>query len=268
MARKSKSARSRQRANLVLGSLSFLLVLALIGGAFWWWGQKKSGIDATTLCPSGGPIGHNVLLIDKTDPFNLPQKSAFDLIVTDLVTKQTPPGYLLSIYVLGDDFKTQTKPLVELCNPGDAKGHSELTENIKQLNRQYKERFLKPVFQQSTELLSVVTAQESPILEMLQMVNLNSIKRHDVDGPKQLIVLSDLLQNSKPLSMYKSIPNFDSFNQTSYAQKTRVNFEGVDVKVHLLQNMPDLQKQNLFEFWKKYFLNSNATTFELTPLPG
>jgi hypothetical protein len=268
MARKSKSARSRQRSNILLGSLSFLLVIALTGAGVWWWGQKKSGIDATTLCPSDGPIGHNVLLIDKTDPFNLPQKSAFDLIVTDLVTKQTPPGYLLSIYVLGDDFKAQTKPLVELCNPGDAKGHSELTENIKQLNRQYKERFLKPVFQQSTELLSVSTAHESPILEMLQMVNLNSIKRHDVDGPKQLIVLSDLLQNSKQLNMYKSTPNFESFNQTSYAQKTRVSFEGVEVKVHLLQNMPDLQKQSLFDFWKKYFMNSNAASFELTPLPG
>jgi hypothetical protein len=268
MARKSKLARNRQRANLLLGSMSLLIVIGLISGAVWWWSQKKAGIDPITLCPNTGPLGHNVLLIDKTDPFNLPQKSAFDLIVTDLVTKQTPPGYLLSIYVLGDDFKAQTKPLVELCNPGDAKGHSEFTENTKQLNRQYKERFLKPVFDQSTALLSVTTAQESPILEMLQMVNLNSIQRHAVDGPKQLIVLSDLLQNSKSLSMYKSVPNFETFNLTDYAQKTRVNFDGVEIKIHLLQNVPQLQKQNLFDFWKKYFVNSKATAFELTPLPG
>jgi hypothetical protein len=268
MARKSKLARSRQRTHLFLGSMALLLVIGMVSGTAWWWSQKKSGIDPNTLCPSDGPIGHHVLLIDKTDPFNLPQKAAFDLIVTDLVTKQTPPGYLLSIYVLGDDFKSQTKPLVELCNPGDAKGHSEFTENIKQLNRQYKERFLKPVFAQSTELLSVTTAQESPILEMLQMVNLNSLQKHDVDGPKQLIVLSDLLQNSKHLSMYKSMPDFDVFNATAYAQKTKVNFEGVEIKVHLLQNVPQLQKQNLFDFWKKYFSNSGATQFELIALPG
>ena len=105
MARKSKLVRSRQRHNLFLGTLSLLVVMALVGGAVWWWSQKKVGVDPVTLCPSSGPLGHNVLLIDKTDPFNLPQKAAFDLLVTDLVTKQTPPGYLLSIYVLDDDFK-------------------------------------------------------------------------------------------------------------------------------------------------------------------
>jgi hypothetical protein len=68
--------------------------------------------------------------------------------------------------------------------------------------------------------------------------------------------------------MYKSIPEFDAFNATAYAQKTKSNFEGVDIKVHLLQNAPQLQKQNLFEFWKKYFSNSGASKFELTVLPG
>jgi len=229
---------------------------------------KKAGIDPVTLCPVSGPLGHNVLLIDKTDPFNLPQKASFDLVVNDLVNKQTPPGYLLSIYVLGDDFKAQTKPLVELCNPGDAKGHSEFTENTKQLNRQYKERFLKPVSEQTTQLLTINAALESPILEMIQMVNLNSIQRHNVDGPKQLIVLSDLLQNSKQLSMYKAVPTFETFNATGYAQKVKSSFDGVDIKVHLLQNVPNLQKQNLFDFWQKYFENSGASNFELILLPG
>ena len=268
MARKSKIARSRQRTNIFLGSMSLLVVIGLISGAVWWWGQKKSGVDPLTLCPINGPLGHNVLLIDKTDPFNLPQKAAFDLLVTDLVTKQTPPGYLLSIYVLGDDFKAQTKPLVELCNPGDAQGHSELTENTKQLNRQYKDRFLKPIFEQSTELLNIPTAQESPILEMLQMVNLNSLQRHNVDGPKQVVVISDLLRNSKQLSMYKSIPTFEGFSQTSYAQKTGSSFSGVTIQVHLLQNSPQLQKRNLFDFWEAYFIKAGATRYQLKALPG
>lgn len=268
MVRKSKAARNRQRLNLLLGSVSLLIVIGLLTGGVWWWSQKKSGIDPTTLCPLSGPAGHNILLIDKTDPFNLPQKAAFDLIVNDLVNHQTPPGFLLSIYVLGDDFQAQTKPLVELCNPGDAKGHSEYTENTKQLNRQYKERFLKPVSEQTTQLLSINAAQESPILEMVQMVNLNSIQRHHVDGPKQLIILSDLLQHNKQLSMYRSVPTFEAFNATSYSQKVKSNFQGVEIKVHLLQNTPNIQKQNLFDFWKKYFENSEAAKFELMRLPG
>ena len=268
MVRKSKSARNRQRMNLLLGSVSLLVVMGLASGAFWWWSQKKSGIDPVTLCPLSGPLGHNILLIDKTDPFNLPQKASFDLIVNDLVNKQTPPGYLLSIYILGDDFKTQTKPLVELCNPGDAKGHSELTENTKQLTRQYKERFLKPVAEQTTQLLSINSAQESPILEMIQMVNLNSIQRHNVDGPKQLIVLSDLLQNSKPLSMYREIPAYADFAKTDYAGKTRIGFAGVEVEVWLLQNTTGEKQKRLADFWQRYFLENKAVSFKLEPLPG
>jgi hypothetical protein len=70
------------------------------------------------------------------------------------------------------------------------------------------------------------------------MALLNTLQRHNVSVPKQLIVLSDLLQNSKRISMYKSVPSFESFDLTSYAQNTKSSFSGIDVKVHLLQNVP------------------------------
>ena len=268
MARKSKLARSRQRSNILLGSLALLLVISVLGATAWWWNQKRNATDPKTLCPIDGPLGHNILLVDKTDPLNLAQKAAFDLLVTDLVSNKTPPGYLLSIFVLGDDFVSQTKPLVELCNPGDGKGHNELTENIKQLNRQYKDRFLSPIFDLSTQLLSIAPAQESPILEMLQMVSLNSIQRHHVDGPKTLIVLSDLLQNSKQLNMYKAMPAFQEFANTSYAHKTQINFQGVDIQIHYLQNSPILQVDKLFLFWREYFKASGSKSLDLVALPG
>ena len=268
MARKSKLARSRQRSNILLGSLALLLVISVLGAAVWWWNQKRNTTDPKTLCPLDGPLGHNILLVDKTDPLNLAQKAAFDLLVTDLVSNKTPPGYLLSIFVLGDDFVAQTKPLVELCNPGDGKGHNELTENIKQLNRQYKDRFLNPIFEQSTQLLSIAPAQESPILEMLQMVSLNSIQKHHVDGPKTLIVLSDLLQNSKQLNMYKSTPAFQEFASTGYAHKTQINFQGVDIQIHYLQNSPVLQGDKLFLFWREYFKAAGSKSLNLVALSG
>lgn len=268
MARKSKVARSRQRSNIFLGSLALLLVIMVMTATAWWWSQKRNAIDPRTLCPVDGPLGHNILLVDKTDPLNLAQKAAFDLLVTDWVSNKTPPGYLLSIFVLGDDFIAQTKPLVELCNPGDGKGHNELTENIKQLNRQYKDRFLTPIFEQSTQLLSITPAQESPILEMLQMVSLNSIRKYHVDGPKNLILLSDLLQNSRQLNMYKAVPAYEEFANTGYAHKTQINFEGVDIKIHYLQNSPSLQVEKLFRFWADYFKAARAKSMSLEALPG
>jgi hypothetical protein len=103
---------------------------------------------------------------------------------------------------------------------------------------------------------------------MLQMVNLNAFLKHRVDGPKQLFLMSDLLQNSKPLSMYKAVPNYEDFAQTTYARKTKIDMSDVDVRVELLLNVPALQKDNLLTFWESYFKQSGAASFKVVPLPG
>jgi hypothetical protein len=268
MARRSRQARNRQRSYWLIASMSLLVVVAVIAGTLWWWTHQKPPLDANTLCPSSGPLGHQVLLIDTTDPLNDAQKAAFDLILTRLAEKETPPGYLVSVFVLGDQFKTDAKPLVELCNPGDAQGHSQFTENLKQIQRRYRDRFLQPLFAQTAQMLRTEPAKESPILEMLQMVSLNAIAKRDVDGPRRLIVLSDLLQNSKPLSMYRDVPSYDDFAKSDYARKTRISFEGVEVEVWLLQNASGEKQKRLSEFWQRYFLDNGAVGFKLEPLPG
>lgn len=268
MARKSRQARNRQRSHLLVASLALLVVIAIVAGTLWWWTHQKPPLDASTMCPSDGPQGHTVLLIDTTDPLNDAQKAAFDLILTRLAERDTPPGYLVSVFVLGDHFKTDAKPLIELCNPGDAQGHSQLTENLKQIQRRYRDRFLQPLFAQTTQMLRAESAKESPILEMLQMVSLNAIERRDVEGPRRLIVLSDLLQNSKALSMYREIPSYETFARTDYAHKTRIGFKGVEVEVWLMQNASGEKQKRLSEFWQKYFLDNGALSFKLEALPG
>jgi hypothetical protein len=268
MARQSRQARQRQRSHWLVASLALLLVMAVVAGTLWWWAHQKPALDANTLCPNDGPLGHQVLLIDTTDPLNDAQKAAFDLILTRLAEKETPPGYLVSVFVLGDQFKTDAKPLVELCNPGDAQGHSQFTENLKQIQRRYRDRFLQPLFAQTAQMLRNEPAKESPILEMLQMVSLNSIAKHDVDGPRRLIVLSDLLQNSKSLSMYREVPGYDDFVKTDYARKTRIGFKGVEVEVWLLQNASGEKQKRLSDFWQRYFMDNGAVTVKLEPLPG
>ena len=132
MRRKSKIAQQRARNHTVMG-IAFIFLMVLIGTALvWWYGQRPAPLDPTTLCPGSGPIGQQVLLVDRTDPFNPAQKAAFDNLTKDLVDK-LPVGYMLSVFVLGDDFKAETKPLIELCNPGTGEDKSELTQNTKAL---------------------------------------------------------------------------------------------------------------------------------------
>jgi glutathione peroxidase-family protein len=268
MPRKSRQARSRQRSNLLWASLALLVVIAISAGTVWWWSHQKAPLDADSMCPSDGPLGHHVLLVDTTDPLNETQKAAVDLIVRRLVEKETPPGYLLSVFVLGDNFKLDAKPLVELCNPGDAQGHSQLTENLKQIQRRYRDRFIQPLLAQTEQMMRNEPARESPILEMLQMVHLNALAKRDVNGPRQVIVLSDLMQHSKQLSMYRDVPNYDAFAQSDYGHKTRISFKDTDVQIWLIQNANGAKQKVVVDFWQRYFKDNDATSVNLERLPG
>jgi len=268
MVRRSRTARRRDRQHWVGGSILLLIVLLVVAASVWWWTQRQAAPNPQTLCPAQGPRGHVVLLVDRTDPFNRAQKVAFDNLVRDVVERQLPPGYLLSVFMLADDFDRQTLPLVELCNPGDARGHNELTENLRQIDRTYREKFLTPLREGSERMVDAAPAQVSPVLEMLQMVSLQAFERHRVDGPRELIMVSDLLQHGPQFSFYRNPPSYEAFELTPFAQKTRVAFEGVDVRVALLLHQPALQQEPLKRFWQTYFERAGARSVRITPLPG
>jgi hypothetical protein len=267
MRRKSKLAQQRARTNVIIGSIFILAVAAVIGAVVWWSAQKPDPLDPQTLCPLKGPLGHQVLLVDRTDPFNEAQKAAFDNMARDLVEK-LPTAHLFSVFVLGEDFKSETKPLIELCNPGTGEDKSNLTENTKALRRQYTKNFIEPLQGITTELLSTASAQQSPILEMLQLVYLNSIQAHKAQGPITLYVLSDLLQYSNAVDMYHGTPDFAKYDATYQAKKLYVDLSGVDVKVVLLNNNIRNQNPSFMEFWQSYFKRANVHSLEISNLPG
>lgn len=267
MRRKSKLAQQRARTHILLG-IGFIISLAIvISGVIWWMGQRPQPLDPLTLCPSKGPLGHQVLLVDRTDPFNQAQKAAFDNLTKDIV-EQLPVGYMLSVFVLGDDFKVETKPLIELCNPGTGEDKSQLTQNTKALKNQYLNSFIQPLERVTTDLLTANPAKESPIIEMLQLVYLNSIQAHKTEGPVSLYILSDLMQFSPALDMYKTTPNFEKYNSTYTAKKLWVDFKGVDIHVVLLNNNIKNQSSSFMEFWNAYFKQANAKSVEISSLPG
>ncbi|MFM7802267.1 MAG: hypothetical protein ACKO69_09045, partial [Limnohabitans sp.] len=229
MARQTKLQKRKSRINILVSLFFFSLVIVGISTAVWWNLQRKPGLDSVTLCPAQGPIGQRVVLIDRTDPFNLAQKTSLDIFIKNLVDT-TPPGQLLSVYVLGDDFKTNTKPLFELCNPGDGQEKSELTANLKALKQQYNKHFIEPMLSVTEGMVNVQPAHESPILEMLQLVNLNSIQKQKINGEIRLYVLSDMLQNSKSLSMYGNPVTFETYASSYASSKLFVDFSQVNVE--------------------------------------
>lgn len=267
MARQTRQQKRKTRNNILLSVFFMCVVIAGLGGGYWWSSQRKPGLDPVSLCPADGPLGQRVLLIDRTDPFNLAQKTSLDIFIKQLV-EDTPPGYLLSVYVLGDDFKANTAPLFELCNPGDGQEQSQLTANLKALKQQYLKHFIEPMLAITQGMMESQPANESPILEMLQLVNLNSIQKQHVKGEVVLYVLSDMLQNSKALTMYGKPVSFEGYASGYSASKLFVNFNHVKVEIHLVNSSPRTLNPSLIDFWKAYFEKAGVKDLSFHALAG
>lgn len=266
--RRSRAAKKRRARNVAIGIAALAVFCAALAGGVYWFLTRESGLDRQTLCPKSGPTGHVVLLVDKTDPLNFSQKQGFLRLLEELVDRRVEPGQLVSVFVLGEDFREGAKPLVELCNPGSGEGKSELTANVAKLNAQFRNRFREPLLEQADALISTRPAKSSPIFEMLQLVSLNGFRKHAVNGPRRLVVVSDLLHKTPRLSMYQGIPELQSFEASDYGRRMRLELPAVEVEVHHLLNYPKLQTRRLMQFWEGYFSRAGARIVAARPMEG
>jgi hypothetical protein len=270
MARKSQREIKRQRNQLFIAIFVSAIILTIVGVFIYYtfFMPKVGQIDATSLCPAEGPKGHYVLLVDKTDPLTFTQNEAFSITLREIIEKRTPEGYLLSVFLLGEDFKENAKPLVELCNPGTGADKSKFNANLKQLKRQYQERFLNPLLEKSDLLLATKPAKTSPIFEMLQLVAINAFRKHDVKGERRLIIMSDMLHNTPQFSMYKGPVDYQTFTISDYGRKSHLELPDVEVEIHYLINTPQLQTKRNVKFWEDYFNKAGARIVAVQPLEG
>jgi hypothetical protein len=266
--RRSRAARRRHTRNIAIGIVALALFVSVLAGVGYYLWTRDVGLDRQTLCPKSGPTGHIVLLVDKTDPLNFSQKQAFLRLLEELVDQRVAPGWLVSVFVLGEDFREGAKPLVEVCNPGSGEGKSELTANIAKLNAQFRERFREPLLKQADALISTHPGKGSPIIEMLQLVSINGFRRHAVKGPRRLIIVSDMLHKTAQLSMYQTMPEFEQFAATEYGRKMRAELDGVEVELHQVLNYPKLQTKRQLQFWESYFTRSGARLVAVRPMEG
>src|SRR2546426_6186918 len=238
----------RARRQTIIASLLLLAVLGAAGGIGLWKFSRPAGPSAI-LCPHDGPKAHVALLVDKTDPLSFTQGKAFaSLLRTYSAGRRVREGELLSVFVLGEDFRDTAEPLFEKCHPGDGSDKNPLTENPELWRKRYQEQFEKPILELERLLKTEKPAARSPIMEMVQLVGLN-FQKHDVRGPKRLVIVSDMLHNTPTYSMYSDPIDLEWLRKRPVFQRLRAKLPGVDVEILLLMNRPDVQNRGLIRFW-------------------
>lgn len=268
MSRHGSKAKRRDALMWIGGVVLLAVTAAVVATVVYTQVSREPPLDKTTMCPAAGPLGHIVLLVDKTDPLNFVQRQAFSVAMKDLVETKVPVGHLLSIFVLGEKFEQSALPLIELCNPGSDVGKSELSDNLKRLRRQYEERFVRPIEEASKALVADEPAKASPIFEMLQLVGINGFRKHAVKGPKRLVLVSDMLHNTPQFSMYTGPVEFELFESTDYAKRTQAELRDVSVELYYLMTTPKLQTRRNQVFWERYFERAGARLSEVRRVEG
>lgn len=154
--------------------------------------------DQETLCPKTGPVGHTLILVDKSDPWSEVQAGRLKKLVKQ-IGDELPAERMLSIYVFNDVFEPGFPALISLCNPG--RTASELIGNPRREYVKWVEKFGRPLDEALTVLTQPAKGNQSPIVEAVGDV-VSRRENRVPTGDRSLVLVSDMLQNSGQFTVF------------------------------------------------------------------
>ncbi|WP_045393527.1 hypothetical protein [Falsirhodobacter sp. alg1] len=250
-----RGASSGGGASTSLLALGALAVVAALGGAFWWSSKDAAtnAIDPQTLCPTpAGPVGMTAILLDLTDPLSPAQHSQLMAWLEDEIDR-APRGTQFTMGVVSQD-RAKWGATDPLCKPQDATSANSLTQNARLIDTRYRDRFLDPLKTRLEGMVSASGADRSPIMESLQALVSDSAGFVTFDGPRRIVVVSDLLQHSDVLSFYRG-GDWDSFRSSPDYQRIGTTLDGTEVQIYQVPRPTEGVKDPavLEDFWMNYF---------------
>lgn len=243
---------ARESRGAILKIASVIIVVGVFAGIYLVVASQNKRLDPVTLCPAD-PESVTVLLVDVTDPMNSAQRQDF---MNQLIRlKNSIPRYGQLIVTKVDSTSGRLlKPVIERCNPGTSADVNEATGNPAAVQKRWDEGFDKPLQSKFEELLDASGAEQSPILESIQSVNLTHLQKPGMEGKqKKLIVVTDLLQNTPQISFYNRLPEASEFISSAEFRRLRTNLRDTDVELWMLEraDATETQPRALADLWDK-----------------
>lgn len=275
MAPRRRFSRSRRGSEtLALKVIAIVIVVVVLfglGGIFWYVqgrAAQLASLDPETLCPKSGPTSQFAVLIDRTDALNEIQGEALRRQITAWASA-IPKHGSFKVYEVGYG-GALLQPVVAVCNPGDGSDQSAIDSNPKMWRARYEEKFQAPISAMLERMRLDEEAKTSPILEGVQAIVVKDFGPDAPQGPKTLVIVSDLLQNQQGFSLYQGVPALDAFWATPYAASIRSNLTGIHAEVYLLHRMKAAAKQTdaLGKFWIDWLERQGAQVDAFKSVPG
>jgi len=276
------SFRDKKRSGDLKGYLIMGLVVVLLAAAAAYLFINEGNrvkIDPNTFCPTEEKerFGKTVALLDLTDPLNKAQKEFFLKEIKEL-KDQIPKHHSLTIYTLDEDLDLSKSRKITMCNPGTIEDiestYDKISINPKEIKKRWVEGFSKQISNVVNNIMFGDNSQNSsPVMEMFQLIALNEFKGFEgVDN--EIIILSDMIQNTTEMSMYENgLISFSKFKESEHFSKVRTNLNNnVTIKLFIIKRdgSRSMQEKKYFtNFWAQYFYSGNkAKDFKITFVDG
>jgi len=275
------SFRDKKKSGDLKGYLIMGLVVILLGAAaaylFINEGNKVK-VDPNTFCPikEKEQFGKTVALLDLTDPLNKAQKEFFLKEIKEL-KDQIPKHHSLTIYTLDEDLDLNKSRKITMCNPGTVEDiestYDKISINPKEIKKRWVEGFSKQISDVVNNIMFEENSQNSsPVMEMF-LIAINEFKGFE-GADNEIIILSDMIQNTNEMSMYHNgLTSFSEFKKSNYFSKVFTNLNNnVAIKLFIIKRdgSRTMQKNKYFaNFWAQFFMNGNkAKDFKITFVDG
>ena len=219
------------------------------------------------LCPEDESNLANriAIIIDPTDILNTRQvRDAVSEIVR--LIESAPEYSEISLY----DVRSSIRPSFHICKPRHPNSISVLQAlyiNKDFVEQDYEEKFRKPFLNKLDSLLVGMSSNQSPIIKTLQNVSVDAFGSIDEKRPRQVIILSDMFQNSNDWSFFRdpidfkallSHPNYPTMTAHDLGSRTNAQ-EKVMVTVLLLARRGQTSlTEDIKNFWDAYFIQEGT----------
>lgn len=258
-ARKRRQAEKRKNlAGAAIGGVALVILAALFLR-----GQRQERVFDAANCPEDEDYAAQIaILVDPSDTLTNVQEGSGTPRVLEAIEDGVPATTEIRVFTVGQAGRGNTASILRLCKPVHPDSVSSLTGNPQRAQRRYRDEFVAPLQQTLAALLNVEGDSISPIVEGIQVAAVSAFQPRVSDIPRQLLVVSDMIQNSRNLSFYREPVDFGPLSRNPDYGTLRVDLSGVEVSVFLLARPGGagrIQGGTLRAFWEDYFLDQGAS---------
>lgn len=238
-------------------ALSAVAVALVTGIGYFLFSAERINLHPVTKCPieSVETMTSLAILIDASEPLPPSQLKNVSTKVFKRLEELSPYDHVV-IFSVSPSPSRLLAPVFDMCKPNPDSGDAP-----------FKKKFEQAAFRNLLE--KAIQANEglkptSPIIDSLSSVGAQLAERN---GEKHLVLVSDLIENSSLLSMYRS--DWAVRADSPRVQKSRPMLDDVTIDVlWLLRSGEDRQTIDIRDWWENYLLESGGYLRSIRPLSG